>query len=209
MAEVEQLATAGVTGGTFADFTLLEGGGVAMMPAAHMAHRGAFVLAAQTGTDTANLRLTLPLPNNLVWQLRTFHCVVEDSAGWNRGDFELFYAPTTQEDGNSTELVFPLQASAAIASSSTADSIRNFVFAISDDADATAGAWVGVLGRGSGMTPMDLMSFNDGTMNAVVALRAAAAAPVAGVCRFAQTWLGYTFEQMRSSYMWAGFNNRN
>lgn len=209
MADVQQLVTAGIESGTKSEYILLDGGGSSIFPVAQQVHRGVFTLDGTTGTDTANLRLTLPLPSNIVWQLRTFQLTIETSVDWVRGRFEYFYNPSTTEFGQSTQLNFPMGAASQMTIPQGTAAITNWMIAFLDNSTATSGQWVEPLTGPMG--PFDLISFNDVSNGAdpVIALSTGAGAAVTeGAIRFGVTWLGYTFEQMRSSHLHAGFSNR-
>lgn len=202
MALVLQAEVAGVVTGTQSNYILLDGGGVGILPVGQHVHRGNFTVDGTTGTDTANLRLTLPLASNIVWQLRTFHFTIETSTTFGSGMFEYFYAPSTTEFGASTQLNFPVVASAA-RTPGIVPITSYFVTQLSTSGSSAVAT--------EQATPFGLVTFNDESAGAdpVISLRSGAAPTTEGQARFAVTWLAYTYEQMRSSMLHAGFNNRN
>ncbi len=211
MAEVLQTVTAGgggLTNFTNSEYIMLDGGGVGLMPFAKQVHRGSFTIDGTTGTDTAALRLTLPLPDTVVWQLRTFHFTLEgsDAADWQRYILELYYNPTTTESGASTQLNFPMVPGAPIDVISGGTPVMNLVVGLGDIGNIAAPDYTNPLSGPQG--PFNLTSFNDSNADPVIAMRTATAATDDVVGRFAITWLGYSFEQMRSALLHAGFSNR-
>lgn len=191
------------------EYILLDGGGQGLLPIALCVHRGFLSLAATTGTDTKSLRTSFDLPTNVCWQLRTFRYSIEDTVDYSAGRFELYYAPTGIDFGASTQLNFPLAKTGAFGGTNGA--IDNlFSIAASEVIPASNNAtWSNKLGYEQG--PFGLVSFQDesGGANPTVAIYSTNAPTEVGVARFCLTWLGYTYEQMRSSALWAGHHNRD
>lgn len=209
MANVAQTITCGQNGvgdNTASEYILLDGGGVGILPVGKHVHRGSFVLDGTTGSDTASLRLTLPLASNIVWQLRTFMLVIETSTDWVRGMFEYFYAPSTTAFGGSTQLNYNMQNCAFI---DLGTSRQPWFIAQSEHVNGEAASWCVADDRSS---PYNMLTYKDLSAGAdpVVALSTGAGNPVTeGGVRFACTWLAYTYDQMNNSMLHAGLNNRN
>ncbi len=202
MAVVQQAATIDP------EYILLDGGGEGLLPTAQCVHRGALTLAATTGTDTKNIRVSFALPTNVVWQLKTFQFRIDTTSDYGKGKFELYYAPSSIAFGDSTQLDFPL--SRADAFGGISGEVNNtYLLMAMDAALATQGEWAFPLDGPQG--PFDLVSFQDesGGANPTVAIYSTAAPTDAGTARFALTWLGYTYEQMQKSALWTGLHNRS
>jgi len=54
---------------TKVDYILLQGGGVGVFPVARVVFRGAATLDGSGAGDTADCRITLPLPSDNVWHM--------------------------------------------------------------------------------------------------------------------------------------------
>lgn len=202
MADVQQIETVDP------EFILLDGGGDGLLPVAQAIHRGFVGLDATTGTDTANLRLTLTLPGSLAWQMRTWNFTIDGGSGeWVQGRLEYFYAPSTTEFGASTQINFPLFHAASITVPEGGVTNQNWGLGYADTTNAVQGSWV--IPMSGEQSPMDLVTFVDESTGPVIAISSGSTADVAAAtARFAFTWLGYTFEQMRSAFLHTGFNSR-
>jgi len=93
---------------TKVDYILLENGGVGVFPVARVVFRGSATLDGSGVGDTADCRITLPLPSDNVWQMDSFAMHVESTIGYDENIFEMYVAPSTTAFGQSTQIDFPL-----------------------------------------------------------------------------------------------------
>lgn len=206
MAVVLQQATAGVADGTFSQYLPLDHGGQGIAPFAQQVHRGALALDGTTGTDTASLEVSLPLPENVVWQLRTFFCsIAGDNGEYSRGVFEYQYAPTIQKVAP-TRLDFPMFAGSVLLATGAA--VTNWVLGTADDPVAATGAWVN--SQPEPQSPFPLLCYAPVGSTAPLLTWRSVTAPTdtTATLSFNLTWLGYTYEQMVDARLHMGLNNR-
>lgn len=206
MARDAQVATAGITAGTFAENVLLEGGGLGIIPFSRMVFRGAFALDGSGVGDTADCRLTLPLPSTTVWQLDQLAISIEDTEDYTNNLLELYYAPGTTAFGESTQLNFQLLPFVGV----SPHNIGTFLNLVPGGQGRNVAGTAQAFSLGN-RGPFDVISFNDssGGADPVVWMGGGADTNLTGgTCRFALTFLGYTFEQMRRGNLYAGFSSR-
>lgn len=193
------------------EYIVLEGGGVtgSILPYALMAFRDTFTLDGSGGADTADCRITLPLPSNNVWQLSAFHVdlVSDQIIEYDEGILELYYAPSSTEFGQSTQLNFPLAPGAEIFQPTvTPTRIRGF-----DLADRSVNSSSVVSGGYQLTSPFNLLSFNDASAGAdpVIWLSGGGNNGINGAsCNLAVTFLGYTQEQATTAGLFTGWFER-
>ena len=93
---------------TKVDYILLQGGGTGVFPVARVVFRGAATLDGSGVGDTADCRITLPLPSDNVWQMDSFALHVESTAAYDNNLFEMYVAPSTTAFGQSTQIDYPI-----------------------------------------------------------------------------------------------------
>jgi len=205
MARDLQEVTAGSEAGTAAEYIQLEGGGRGIMPFAKMVFSGSFTLDGSGVGDTADLRLTLPLPSTNVWQLQQFAFNTEGTTAYTIGRFTIGYAPSTIDFGESTILSFPL-----LASSSTSPHLvsADTPWVLAASTIDTGGAALGSALKVD--DPFRLVTFNDvnSTADPIIWIGTPGTNAAAGTVRFAVSFLGYSFEQMNRAELHTGFANR-
>ncbi len=192
---------------TKVDYILLQGGGVGVLPVARVVFRGSATLNGSGAGDTADCRITLPLPSDNVWQMDSFAFHTETTAGYDVGVFEMYVAPSTTAFGQSTQVNFPLMQLAG--RSAVPGGTNSFPYAIAAQAKNTSGSTFA-----SSLTlddPYRIISFNDVSAGAdpVIHISGGSETNIAsGTIRMVVSFLGYTFEQMSSSALWVGLNHR-
>ena len=87
--------------------------------------RGSFTLDGSGVGDTADCRISMPLPGNNVYQLYSlsFSVVGTDPKQYDQGLLEIYYAPKPGEFGQTTQLNFGLSPGANMAISQVAGSV--------------------------------------------------------------------------------------
>lgn len=193
---------------TKVDYILLQGGGIGVFPVARVVFRGSATLDGSGAADTADCRITLPLPSDNVWQMDSFAVHVEGSADYDANVFEMYVAPSTTAFGQSTQINFPL--------SKTVGANVTQVPGAFSSSYALAGQIESVTGGSLDSAcifddPFRIISFNDlsGGADPVIHLSGGPTLNVAtGTIRLVVSFLAYTFEQMSNSALWVGLNHR-
>lgn len=212
MARDAQTVTIGQTSSpdnTLAEYIPLRGGGIGILPVARYVHRGSFAINGSGSSDTADLRVTLPLPSNVVWQLDQFAFITEDTNSYFAGVFEMYIAPSSTEFGDSTQISYPMYKSIRVDPANLGNDYVSWQFGDGGAIRPDTGAIVQAAARN--LDPFRVITFNDisggadpviwiGTDNGVNA--------TPGTGRVFVSWLGYTFEQMNSAELWTGLNQR-
>jgi len=199
VARISQQNTVGVASNTFSEYLLLEGGGMGPLPFATQVHRGALTLAATTGTDTADFRLTFPLSENVAWKLSSFNVSIlaqNTDNDWEEGNFELHYSPSTIEFGGPITLYYGLAVSSPI--DSGVGGVQSIGMGIRTSAATTMEP---ILGN----RPDSLVSTHDvaGSNNPALTLTTLTNAAIStAVFRFALVWKAYTYEQIKKAILW-------
>lgn len=180
---------------------MLEGGGLGIRPFSQVVFRGNFTLDGSGVGDTADCRITFPLPHNVVWQLDNFFFETNGSE-YTDGIFSLFYAPSTSAFGDSTELRFV-----------TATTIDSFVTAtLSVNNIVLSGLLSAADSSYDQQSPFRVVSFQDESGGADPALHISGGAGTninaGNIARLAVVFLGYTYEQMNSGLLFAGLSER-
>lgn len=211
MARDAQTATAGASAGTRLDFLPLlnppEFRRAGNSPMALLTHRGNLTLDGSGAGDTADLNLALPLPIDFVWQLNSWAAVINTTADYDRGFFELPINQPGSAQGAATTM--------------------NFAVNFSDQINILAGTTVAkmILCFGTGnispganptvpmdkVSPFPWLSYNLPSNPADAALLISGGAGTdldAGALVFAFQWIGYTLEQGRSHALYTGINGR-
>lgn len=212
MARTAQAFTVGIESGTFAEYILLDGGGRGILPIAKMVFRGSATLDGSGVGDTADCRITFPLPKNVVWQLATWHFSAE--SGINGLDYdeallELFYAPAVIAFGASTQLNFGVLRSEPANLISVLDVSNYIVGNLLQKPGETL--IVSTSFNEDVQSPFALLSYQDESQgaNPVLWLSAGTQTDVdSNVVRFSIMFLGYTFEQANSALMYTGLDRR-
>ena len=193
---------------TRVDYILLQDGGSGVFPTARVVFRGAATLNGSGVGDTADCRITLPLPSDNVWQMDSFAFHVEGTPDYDVGRFEMYVAPSTTAFGQSTQINFPL--------SQTAQNNPSLVSGAGVMSYFIGGQPNSVGGTGLQSAvifddPYRIISFNDvsGGADPVIWLGGGGATNItSGTIRLVVSFLGYTFEQMSNSALWVGLNHR-
>lgn len=194
---------------TKVDYILLQGGGIGVFPVARVVFRGSATLDGSGVGDTADCRITLPLPSDNVWQMDSFAVHTEGTTDYDSNLFEMYVAPSTTAFGQSTQIDFPLIKTVSINPSQAAGS--------SVSSYALAGH-VSAAGSGTNIEtsilfedPFRIISFNDlsGGADPVIWLSGGnTTAVTSGTVRLVVSFLAYTFEQMSNAALWVGLNTR-
>lgn len=193
---------------TKVDYILLQGGGIGVFPVARVVFRGSATLDGSGVGDTADCRITLPLPSDNVWQMDSFAFSVDTTTDYDVGRLEMYVAPSTTAFGQSTQVNFPLSQTARHNPSQVAGA-ESISYFIGGQAQTTGGA-----GTNSAVIfddPFRIISFNDISAGAdpVIWLGGGSATNVSsGTIRLVVSFLAYTFEQMSNSALWVGLNHR-
>lgn len=191
---------------TKTDYILLQGGGVGVFPVARVVFRGSATLDGSGVGDTADCRITLPLPSDNVWQMDSFAFHVEGTNEYDMNLFEMYVAPSTTAFGQSTQINFPLSRTGGIDPASTGTSSFSY---------ALAGQGFNAANVASTMVqfddPFKIITFNDVSAGAdpVIWLSGGTQTNITGgTIRLVVSFLAYTFEQMSDSALWVGLNHR-
>lgn len=192
---------------TKTDYILLQGGGVGVFPVARVVFRGSATLDGSGAGDTADCRITLPLPSDNVWQMDSFAFHVEGTTDYDMNLFEMYVAPSTTAFGQSTQINFPLSRTAPIdpAQSGTGSSSYAFASQPANTVNQGVETMVGF------QDPFRIITFNDVSAGAdpVIWLSGGAQTNInSGTIRLVVSFLAYTFEQMSNSALWVGLNHR-
>lgn len=191
---------------TKVDYILLQGGGVGVFPVARVVFRGSATLDGSGAGDTADCRITLPLPSDNVWQMDSWAMHVENTDDYDANVFEMYVAPSTTAFGESTQVNFPIyQAGRADPTQSTLQ--QTYALAGQMFASATSAIAAGVIFD----DPFRIITFNDVSAGAdpVIHLSGGSSTAVTGgTVRLVVSFLGYTFEQMSNAALWVGLNQR-
>lgn len=192
---------------TRVDYILLQDGGVGVFPVARVVFRGSATLDGSGVGDTADCRITLPLPSDNVWQMDSFALQVDGSGDYDTNLFEMYVAPSTTAFGQSTQVNFPLTICAAL---------NPVPGGSATSAYSLAGR--ALTGTGSGLDaaiafddPYRIITFNDvsGGADPTIHLSGGSTTAVTGgTVRLVVSFLAYTFEQMSNSALWVGLNHR-
>lgn len=196
-----------------AEFIQLDGGGQGILPYSKAVHRGNLGLDGSGAGDTASCRVTLPLPSNTVWLLDHWSAAVyyntNPTTPYAVGNFEMYYAPSTTEFGQSTQINFPIAFSAKYDITGVT---RYQGLGLGQSAKClVASATNSDVAIRTG-DPYKILSFNDesGGADPVIDISGNSSQAIAqdGSLLFAVGWLGFTFEQINRAELWAGFNSR-
>ena len=192
---------------TRVDYILLQGGGVGVFPVARVVFRGSATLNGSGVGDTADCRITLPLPSDNVWQMDSFAVHVEGTTQYDQGLFEMYVAPSTTSFGQSTQINFPLYQAGEVTPipGGTSTTSYNLVGQLRGTGGAALDAAVPF------NDPYRIISFNDVSAGAdpVIHIGGGSSSDVdGGTIRLVVSFLAYTFEQMSNAALWVGLNNR-
>lgn len=193
---------------TKVDYILLQGGGVGVFPVSRVVFRGSATLDGSGAGDTADCRITLPLPSDNVWQMDSFATHVEGTVEYDACRFEMYVAPSTTAFGQSTQVNFPLSQTTA-SNPSQAAGASSVTYFIGGQAESVTG--VGLNSAVILDDPYRIISFNDvsGGADPAIWLSGGSNTNVTpGTIRLVVSFLGYTFEQMSNSALWVGLNAR-
>ena len=192
---------------TKVDYILLQGGGTGVFPVARVVFRGSATLNGSGAADTADCRITLPLPSDNVWQMDSFAFHVENTVGYDTGIFEMYVAPSTTAFGQSTQVDFPLM-QLGPRSAYPGAAVKS-MYALAGQSLSTAGV---AIEAAVGMDdPFRIITFNDISAGAdpVIHIGGGSNTGIAsGTIRLVVSFLAYTFEQMSDSALWVGLNHR-
>lgn len=190
---------------TKVDYILLQGGGVGVFPVARVVFRGSATLNGSGAGDTADCRITLPLPSDNVWQMDSWAMHVEGTAQYDNNLFEMYVAPSTTAFGQSTQINFPVYQAGRTQPTST------FIqpYALGGQMYSSSGSAMesGVLFD----DPFRIITFNDVSAGADPVLwlsGGSSTAVTGGTVRLVISFLAYTFEQMSDAALWVGLNTR-
>ena len=212
MARDAQAITIGQTtspDNTAVDYIPLAGGGRGIWPSVRCVHRGSFAINGSGVGDTADLRITLPLPSNVVWQLDQFAFVTEDTNEYDAGVFELYIAPSSTEFGDSTQITYPMFRGIQTDPAGLGNDYQNWQFGVAAPIRPNSGGWMN--GAVNNLDPFRVITFNDesGGADPVIWIGSVTNTDIqSGTGRLYVSWLGYTFEQMDSAELWTGLNQR-
>ncbi len=188
---------------TKVDYILLQGGGIGVFPVARVVFRGSATLNGSGVGDTADCRITLPLPSDNVWQMDSFAVHLNGTAQYDANLFEMYVAPSTTAFGQSTQVNFPILSTQNINPSQVTGS------------GSVALALANYPATGSSTVVFDdpyrIISFNDlsGGADPVIWLSGGGTTNIqSGTVRLVVSFLAYTFEQMSNSALWVGLNHR-
>ncbi len=189
---------------TKVDYILLQGGGVGVFPVARVVFRGSATLDGSAVGDTADCRITLPLPSDNVWQMDSFALHVEGTSGYDSNLFEMYVAPSTTAFGQSTQVNFPLTICGAGAPVPGSDT--SYCYALAGKQTVSGG-----IALYNFDDPYRIITFNDvsGGADPTIHLSGGSTTNVTGgTLRLVVSFLAYTFEQMSDSALWVGLNHR-
>lgn len=192
---------------TKVDYILLQGGGTGVFPVARVVFRGAATLDGSGAGDTADCRITLPLPSDNVWQMDSFAFHTEGTTDYDVGLFEMYVAPSTTAFGQSTQVNFPLMQLGE--RNPVAGGSLNTPYALAGQAKSTAGT--AIEAAISMDDPFRIITFNDISAGADPVIHIGGGGNTnltGGTCRLVVSFLAYTFEQMSNSALWVGLNTR-
>lgn len=175
-----------------------------MFPVARVVFRGSATLDGSGVGDTADCRITLPLPSDNVWQMDSFAMHIEGTNGYDSNLFEMYVAPSTTAFGESTQINFPIMLTKAINPSNTSGSgITPLVLANYSSLNNGAAPLFD--------DPYRIITFNDvsGGADPTIWLSGGNTTEITGgTVRLVVSFLAYTFEQMSNSALWVGLNQR-
>lgn len=194
MARDLQEVTVGVEPGTFSDFSPLTGGGIMNAPMALVSHRGEFDLDGSGVGDTADTRITMPLPIDTGWQLIACHMEVHTTIEYDKAQLELTVRPAGIQSGGAQLLRFPFMQSdqwdhevATVVFNQYLPAANNFNSPGADSALAlgiiSPAAWLFFNNSQAAANPVFWLGAGDAT------------AVTGGSCHFSFLWAGYTFKQ--------------
>lgn len=196
---------------TKVDYILLQGGGTGVFPVARVVFRGSATLNGSGVGDTADCRITLPLPSDNVWQLDSWAMYVSDTVGYDTNIFEMYVAPSTTAFGQSTQINFPISRFEELNPTQNSVQVPYALCGQPFDAGTPTSASAAVQTMVTFDDPYRIISFNDvsGGADPVIHLSGGSTANVtAGTVRLVVSFLAYTFEQMSDSSLWVGLNTR-
>jgi hypothetical protein len=187
---------------TKVDYILLQGGGVGVFPVARVVFRGAATLDGSGAGDTADCRITLPLPSDNVWQMDSFAFHTEDTFGYSQNLLEMYVAPSTTAFGQSTQVNFPISRFSGAQPGGT--TLSSF-YGIAGQPRDTSGNAIEAMMKFE--DPFRIITFNDVSAGAdpVIWLSSGTNTNIgSGTIRLVVSFLAYTFEQMSDSSLWVG-----
>lgn len=195
------------------EYIQLDGGGVGVLPYALMSFRGSVTLDGSGASDTADCRISLPLPSNNVWQMDTFAFYVTNTTGYTNGTFELYFNPSSSEFGQSTQIDYPLFPSIPVVNTG-AGNVYSISYGLGIPGYTLAGGGQARQGLvvSDRLSPFGLLSYNDESAGAdpTIWISSATSTNVgSGTARLAVTFKGYTFDQANSALLRAGLSNRS
>ena len=191
---------------TKVDYILLQDGGTGVFPVARVVFRGAATLDGSGLGDTADCRITLPLPSDNVWQLDSFGLHIENTTDYDTNLFEMYVAPSTTAFGQSTQVNFPVGACRSLSPTPGTPITTLGLFGQAVDRNGSA-----VQSSVLFDDPYRIITFNDvsGGADPVIHLSGGTTENLTGgTIRLVVSFLAYTFEQMSNSALWVGLNHR-
>lgn len=212
MARDNQTLTAGdgSTGnGTVAEYIAFQGGGAGIKPFARMVHRGFFDLDGSGVGDTADCRLSLPLPDQVVWQLDQLAFWTLATDDYITGAMEFFIAPTTVAFGASTQINYPFSPTVSVNPSDVAGSQQVYWGFFGSPLNPVNQAILGAAVTFD--DPYRVINYQEtsGGADPVIWISSQAETnATAGQARVYASWLGYNYEQFNSADVWTGLNQR-
>lgn len=201
MARDLQEVTIGTEPGTFSNYVPLSAGGQFTMPNAIVSHRGEFDLDGSGVGDTADTRITFPLPADQAWQLNSFHVQLHDTSDYDKCLLELTVRPPPVQNGAAQLLRFPLVQSDFWQHEVAAVDFHQYNFAVSNfnSPGADSAIVTGMQSPGSILFYNNTQSF----ANPVIWIGAGDTTNVTGGSfKFNLLWLGFTKEQSDTAFMW-------
>lgn len=207
MARVLQEVTVGIEAGTVSNYVPLTGGGKGVLPNAIVSHRGSFDLDGSGVGDTADTRITFPLPADQAWQLAVMHVILHDTSAYDKCQLELTVRPGPVQNGLAQLLRFPMMQSDLFDTEVGAVVFHQYLFAANNfnSPGADSAILMGLQGPGSILFYNNTQSF----ANPVIWIGAGDTTNVTGgAFDFNVLWLGYTKEQQDRAPMWAASQPR-
>lgn len=207
MARDLQEVTVGIEPGTFSNYVPLTGGGKGVLPNAIVSQRGEFDVDGSGVGDTADTRITFPLPADQAWQLVDFHLQLHDTSEYDKCLLEMTIRPPPVQTGSAQLLRFPLVQSDFWDHEVAATTFHQYLFACANfnSPGADSAIVTGIQGPGAILFYNNTQSF----ASPVIWLGAGdATAVTGGSCKFNVLWVGYTKEQCDAAPMWAGAQPR-
>lgn len=216
MARDGQIVTVG-TGGNGIRQTMALNRTAPWQPQTLTVFRGYFDLDGSGVGDTADCRITFPMPQNQVCLLNSWHFSIETTGAneFAEAMFELYYAPENVPSGHTTQLNYPMVITQSHLFTSPTR-YTNVVFGgrgiVYDNGGSIAGSSPVDVPLSIQETPFRMLTIGERDTSSVDPTLWLSSDTIEsvnnGTARFCSTWLSWPYENISEAFMYLGLMNR-